>query len=279
MYFSASKDRNSVMTAATACASLLALISFFLPFAGKLIISLSGFDLLSWNELFDTATWLVLALIATIISLCASVATLLMNNRKMLYGVVAMALFAAISLLVFFGDRLDRAAVGFWLCLCAHLCAGVMSVVVLASGEATPAANAMLRPCPSCGKMLGNSTPFCPSCGAKQPTPAARVTCTNCGAEIRVGAAFCDKCGTRRPDTAGKMACPHCGAALHTDAAFCDKCGSPLHGSGPHTAKTAYQGAADPTPAGKEGKTVCPHCGARQSAENARCRYCGTPLR
>lgn len=58
---------------------------------------------------------------------------------------------------------------------------------------APPAPSAQKR-CPSCGKMIGADSKFCPHCGANTIEKTMR-TCPACGSEIGPTDKFCPRCG------------------------------------------------------------------------------------
>jgi Zn-dependent protease with chaperone function len=55
--------------------------------------------------------------------------------------------------------------------------------------------------------------------------------CGGCGAPLSAGAAFCESCGAPATHARFVRACPRCGAANNHDDRFCDQCGGELGGA------------------------------------------------
>ncbi|MHB1294451.1 MAG: zinc ribbon domain-containing protein [Anaerolineae bacterium] len=70
-----------------------------------------------------------------------------------------------------------------------------MEAEAAAEASAGAAASAGERKCPSCGKVVGEDSTFCPYCGTALPKREEKQFCEQCGAGLRTGAQFCSRCG------------------------------------------------------------------------------------
>lgn len=245
------KEQSSMLTAFVVCASVVALVSYLLPFLRVQFLgthSASGFELLAdaldYPE-FPSLCIIVsffFAVIAAISSLCA------LSKHGALVGTIIGAGSGAIAAIVAltgndivgWSTDIEYAAVGFYLFEITSWVAVVMSVIAL-------------------------QAPHNDSSGVVAEPPRHDIP---------------------GKTSADKAICPKCKKKQDGDGAYCRFCGALMKeaaaDSNPEPVYTppAYTPPATPVPSDKATRrAICPHCGARQKEDVQKCKYCGTPMK
>lgn len=107
--------------------------------------------------------------------------------------------------------------------------------------------------CPACGQK-GITTNFCPTCGAKKPTPAESWDCPACG-QKGITSNFCPNCGAKKPEAPKGWDCPDCGQKNITSN-FCPNCGTKKPADDTWTCPDCGQAGIK--------TNFCPNCGKKK---------------